>query len=46
MHSRRADVDIDLTVKTCGGSWDRHHGILQEEFDKGAFGMRINLKQK
>lgn len=42
MYNRSADIDTDLTVKSCSRSWDR---ILQEEFDKGAFGMIINLEQ-
>lgn len=44
MYNRSADIDTDLTVKTCSGSWERN-GIFQEEFDKGAFGMIINLRQ-
>lgn len=45
MHNRSADVDIDLTVKTCSGSWDKCHGILQEKIGKSAFSEIINLKQ-
>lgn len=45
MYNRSADIDTDLTVKTCSGSRERNHGIFQEEFDKGAFGMIINLRQ-
>lgn len=44
MYNRSTDIDTDLTVKTCSRSWDRR-GLLQEEFDKGAFGMIINLEQ-
>jgi hypothetical protein len=37
MYNRSADVDTNLTTKTCRGSWDGHFGILQSELDNGVF---------
>ena len=45
MYKRSADADTALAVKTRSAGWERHLGISQEEFDKGASGVMRNLRQ-